>query len=633
MHEVNTTADRVTKELMPALMVVGALMSLGASFGLPPALLLLLSFAALVWMVAQLHTFEVALGDVRFMAVPATVFSIGAYTRFHLVPAFYDQAYHLQIANRILDRWTWEPTHQGLDFSFRPEIVSGVAAVELQFTGQTSVVVWTPLMLMLASAYAIQRLAEHYTNRKIGVLAGVVFSSLPVVVMIGRTMLLDVAVAGMLVSVVHRLVDLLDEQDGWKAVQLGVLSGVVGLTKYLYLYLGGWVFLTLLVVNKRRDAGGVVLGYAPVVGFFMLKNLIAGGSVLAPLQTQIVGTMASVTAIAEGSTRYTTDRFMAELVEQWAPWMLAMALYGTALLVKRDRRFLLCTWWLVAPALFIHGYVLNFGWVRYSTPWLALLCLGVPAAIHGLKQEWPRLDDSSHRVSITIGMVVLACASPMVGMLQTVQAEYDTLHDTRAAWAKIYTQSGDHLGTNDVVVTGLDITFGLHAATPAYRYENPERPFLHAIEKFQATHMFSQDTNYRYDIDVNPTWLLGSPLEPLTSVTVAGRTGRLWEVNLTRWAEAESWRTHTGYANATAGGDFRWFAPEVPVLNPEGAVPHRMVRTGNTLDLPEVFDALVNRTEAVACDSVESCGNVVPVAQSSEAWAVWYTWDTETIPL
>ena len=114
MHEVNTTADRVTKELMPALMVVGALMSLGASFGLPPALVLLLSFAALVWMVAQLHTFEVALGDVRFMAVPATVFSIGAYTRFHLVPAFYDQAYHLQIANRILDRWTWERQMENL---------------------------------------------------------------------------------------------------------------------------------------------------------------------------------------------------------------------------------------------------------------------------------------------------------------------------------------------------------------------------------------------------------------------------------------------------------------------------------------------------------------------------------------
>ena len=145
--------------------------------------------------------------------------------------------------------------------------------------------------------------------------------------------------------------------------------------------------------------------------------------------------------------------------------------------------------------------------------------------------------------------------------------------------------------------------------------------------------MFSQDTDYRYDIDVNATWLLGSPLEPAVSVTVDGRTGRLWKVNITRWPEADSWRTHTGQANATAGGDFRWFAPGVSVVNPEGAAPHRMVRTGKTLDMPAVFDALVNRTEAVACDSVASCGNVVLNTPPSEAWAVWYAWNSEATPL
>lgn len=348
---------------------------------------------------------------------------------------------------------------------------------------------------------------------------------------------------------------------------------------------------------------------------------------LAPLQSQVVGTVASVNAIAEGSVRYTTDRFMADWVEQWAPWMLALVLYGTALMIKQNRRFLLCTWWLVAPALFIHGYILNFGWVRYSTPWLALLCLGSAGALHGAKEEWPHLEGSSYRVSITIGLVMLACVSPMVEMIQVMQTDYDHLHDTRAAWSVVYTETGQYLSDGDTVVTGRDITFGLYATVPAYRYENPERPFLHAIEKFDATHVFSQDIDYRYDIDVNATWLLGSPLEPVTSVTVDGRTGRLWEVNFTRWAEADAWRTYTGQANATAGGDFRWFAPGMAVVNPEGAVPHRMVQTGSTLDMPTIFDALVNRTEAVACDSVASCENVVTDASSSEAWAVWYAWN------
>jgi len=633
MPELNTTADRMTKELMPALMLIGALMSLGASFSLPPSILLMLCSAALVWMLATLRTVEVALSDLRLAAVPITVLTIGAFTRFHTVPAFYDQAYHLQISNRILDRWTWEPTHQGLDFSFRPEIVSGVAAVELRITGQTSVAIWTPLLLMLAGGYAVQHFAEHFTNKRVGWLAGVVFCSLPVVVMFGRTMLLDVAVAGMLLSVAHRLVDLMEEPERRKAVQLGVLAGVVGLTKYLYLYLGGWLALTLLVVNKRSDAVGVMAGYAPIIGLFMIKNLLVGGGVLAPLETQIIGTMASVNAIAEGSVRYTTDRFMAEWVEQWAPWMLAVALYGTALTIKHHREYLLCTWWLVAPALFIHGYVLNFGWVRYSTPWLALLCLGVPAAFHGARQEWSPREGDARMASLAIGLVVLASVSPMLGMIHAVQAEYDALHDTRTAWAEVYTQTGQHLDEGDVVVTGLDITFGLHATSPAYRYENPEQPFLHAIEKFEATHVFTQDSHHRYDIDVNPTWLFGSPIEPLTSVTEDGHTGRLWAVNTTRWAEAQAWATHTGPANATAGGDFRWFAPGTSVVDIDGAVPHRIVRTGHVLDMPSVFDALANNSETVLCNSVSACANAATAEAANQAWAVWYAWVPDGEPM
>ena len=52
-------------------------------------------------------------------------------------------------------------------------------------------------------------------------------------------MLLDVAVAGMIVSVLHHL-EITLMRFG-KLIVIGVLAGIVGLTKYAYLYLGGWI--------------------------------------------------------------------------------------------------------------------------------------------------------------------------------------------------------------------------------------------------------------------------------------------------------------------------------------------------------------------------------------------------------
>ena len=201
MSDDLSLGHQITLQLMPFLMLVGAIMSLGANFWLPPFLLLGMCFALVVYWIYTMKDLRFQLKDLRFLILPSVVLGIGFLTHYHLIPAFYDQAYHLQISNRILDRWDWEPTHQGMSYSFRPEILSGIAAVELWMTGRTSSVLVVPAVVLIAAAWSIQHLSERFSDWKFGFIASAAFCTFPIVVIYGRTMLMDVALAGMIVSI------------------------------------------------------------------------------------------------------------------------------------------------------------------------------------------------------------------------------------------------------------------------------------------------------------------------------------------------------------------------------------------------------------------------------------------------
>ena len=254
MGEKYSTAHTISLQLMPILMILGAIMSLGASFFIPPIILIIFSFMVVIYWISTLKNPEFRLEDLRFAIVPLAIITTGYLTLHDNLPAFYDQAYHLQISNRILDRWAWEPTHQGMSYSFRPEIVSGIAAIEMWITGSVNSVIITPTLFLLACAYSIQHIAEKYSSKQLGFLAAVIFCFFPVVVSYGRTMLLDVAVAGMIISVIHHLLIIIEDGSEKSFLVLGILSGIIGLTKYPYLYFGGMICLVLVAKQMKNQA-------------------------------------------------------------------------------------------------------------------------------------------------------------------------------------------------------------------------------------------------------------------------------------------------------------------------------------------------------------------------------------------
>ena len=617
---------QITIQLMPVLMLIGAIMSLGANFWLPPPLILLATLALLGFWFYSMRELRFKWEDLRFLIIPSIVIGAGFLTVYHLIPSFYDQAYHLQISNRILDRWTWEPTHQGMSYSFRPEIVSGIAAVELWLTGETSIIYVTPTLLLFSAAWSIQHLGEHYSNRKWGFISGAIFCLLPVTIIFGRTMLLDIAVAGMIVSVFHHL-HLNSNTNHNSLILIGVLIGIIGLTKYPYLYLGGWIIILYLIRKKTEESKYIAFGYFIIITLFLLKNQIHTGWILGPLQSQITGTVASASAITTDTVTYSPRVFLTDFVEQWHIVLLCVALYGSALIAKKQSEYIFNYWLLILPAVILHGYILDFGWPRYSTPWLALLCVGIPAAMVHSNDEFGERIRRWKIPSILIGILILTSFGPMLQKIEDIEPRSRILYDAREDWSNVYRDVGSGFDEQTTIVTGRDITMGLYSQMPCFRYEDPTYSMLQAINKFEASHVFTQDTQYRYDVDINSTFLFGSPIEPVKVFSSDEYVGRLWEVDQSRLVQSDWWRNATIEINGSGAhyGDFIWLEADSNFDLLDNTVIYQIYETDSELNLGEVFDVLSQESDNLMCDSQESCLNYVRSEHLEYNWAVWMT--------
>ena len=164
---------------------------------------------------------------------------------------------------------------------------------------------------------------------------------------------------------------------------------------------------------------------------------------------------------------------------------------------------------------------------------------------------------------------------------------------------------------------------GLHSQTESYRPEDQYYPYLQAIDKFEATHIFTQDRRYRFDIDVNESFLFGSPIEPVSAISVNGETGRIWEVNHSRLEQADYWQNNSlDIDSSIQSGDFVWVPSDTNFELPDNVTVFRILATGSELDLDELFDAHITPS-LLMCDSQLSCSSIDRSEHIEENWAFW----------
>ena len=128
---------------MPVLMLIGAVMSLGSGFGLPIILLLIIVHIGVISWIWRLKRYSFDIYDLRFLFVPCLIWIIAIMSGgYHAFPSFYDQAEHLMISNKILERCA----SAKCESLFRPELIPGIAAIELAWTGDIYRTYFTPLL-------------------------------------------------------------------------------------------------------------------------------------------------------------------------------------------------------------------------------------------------------------------------------------------------------------------------------------------------------------------------------------------------------------------------------------------------------------------------------------------------------
>ena len=632
MTESSTMVERLTLESMPFLIFIGAVMSLGSTFSIPISLLLVSVHVGFLYWLWSLRTHSLSVFDIRFLFVPLVIWIIALCSGgYHVFPSFYDQAEHLIISNRILDRCECGLLKQQTNGLFRPELIPGIAAIELAWSSETYRVYFTPLVLLYSTGWAIQHLAEQYTPKLLAITAPMIFLLMPIVVAYGRTMLLDVGIAGMIISSILYFRKI-ESRSHKQIIFFGAMIASIGMAKYPYLYLGPWIMLIFYIRNHKRVIKPFALGWGAITFLHIIKNILLTGGVFSPMKQQIVGTMTSIKSTEGEIGNYGTLQFILEYVDQWSILLFVCALVGFASLIKKDKDILWHTWALIAPAIILHGTVLDFGWVRYSTPWLALACIGVPAFMSSEKISI-RVNHKQVNPFLVSGLVILLLSVYQTSaLLIEEREEVKTRAQVHWTIANIYVDAGRNVDDNASFVTGTSSwNLELYSGKTSNQFTNPNDPVYNSIIEYEASHLLTQTRGWRYDIDVNWTYLYGSPVMPFEDYWSGSTEGYLWNVNESRLSTHSWWmnQTITLLGDGSTFGDFMHLEHETMYIIPENTSISKIIYVKNDSELSSAYRAMSGgwTSAEVLCDSVAECREFSRSDYLDERWLMWVSQD------
>ena len=597
MDDSSTLIDRMISGLLPGFLIIGALVALVGEFHLPFWLALVLiagTVASTIAYVLRIHGWELSFPlahwkDLRWVVVPAVV----AYTSWldptWSSPMMWDQADHLQTANRYLGRWDWEPFHQGIDHSFRPKVISGLLAIELAWNGARAESWWVPMMLILACGWQVQLLGERLSNKGMGWLAPLFVLSMPEMMTFGRTAYLDALATGGLALV---LLLFLSSGDRWNKKQLtrlGVISGLVAVAKYPYLYLGP-VAGVIIFIQHRRIPTQLIVGWLMIILPFALADLIFHGSATSSLSSQIDGTVSSITGDWGG---YTPRLAWEDILSQIHPALVALFLSGTLFGFVFDRHRTMMALGMLVPAIILFVFILDFGYPRYHLPWIAgLLSVAIGGWERALnrvisnlqpKRSLPRIGRTIVIILITASLILV----PIWAQLGAILSESLDLQERREngvdyRWRRVdaMEEFTPFFDEEDIIVTSYDISMGVRWGVASYRFGTSEDPLYDSVQMLDASHVTLLASG-RYDFEREPIVALGAPLIPVHLAGAGSLRATLWEVDSARMTlHPQAHSVDLEWASARYG-DAALVPPGTEFILPENLTLHEVIDLGS----------------------------------------------------
>ena len=598
--------------LLPVVLVTGAAVAAFGEWSLPAWPMVLASLALSIALFAHLlHEGRWHVRDLRWLWVPTIIAVTSFVDPTWTGPMLWDQSDHLQTANRYLGRWSWEPYHMDQNFAFRPKGVSGLAAIELALTGQTSRVFFVPWLILVASGWQVQRLSEEAGAGRWSLLAPLLVLTLPAMMEQGRTVYLEaLATGGLMLALRLVLRTLREPSTAQQEVGRGAIVATVGLAKFPYLYLGP--AMAVIVAWRHRsvhNAGWVLLGWSALIAPFALSDQLDHGHYAASLAPQMTGTLASLTAdVGPYGPKLAFEDMLVELL----PSLHVLFALGVVLWVLRDVKPRAMTFaGVLLPSLLLFAFVLDFGWPRYHLPWLAgLICLGLA----GLTHHAPVHEAFRHAAwrPAMLSLVVFLASLQINAVVGEALEEREDL-EARMAWRwdlfDHYSALGSSIPDDAVVLAGYDISLGLRYGEQTYRFGPSDDPIHDSVEVVSATHVVTGGIATRFAWEDDAMMLLGAPLSVVTHTTRGDDHHILWSVDPSRMASHDAAaalnitqaRTHAGDAILVDGG--------VEVEAPEGWIWAEAFDAGqDNADGSSIVDLLLG----LETSAVQVCGPSCP---------------------
>ena len=447
----------------------------------------------LFFVLNQLRWNEYQTSDLRWLLAPVATLLLVIYLPWwdYTSSQHTDTYYHILQAMNFVGISEFEPSHQGLDFLFRPPLIPGIYGIELSILG-SNWITYTPILLIITTLWQMQHLSERWTTKARAMFVVPAFLLLPSVRYWGQLQLLDVPVAGMYILIIHLLIKS-DENTESKsdAITLGISSGLIFLTKYVYVYLIG-ISIWLVIKDKHMERSKLFFcGWVIICLPFLLYHQIKYGDPLEALTPQ--------SSFALGGLSQTLGEYS---FEQW--WMdynleitgigIVASLVGAIVLFFKDRSQFVSVLVIGVPFVIIHALILDFGTTRYQIPFFALsvvlISISLPLRNLSSSYDYEKIRTLTGTFSIT---VLLFFSMIHMGTLEEEKGRYDILQPLMDDRMQFYLNSSEMFPDEEYTLTSKYIPIALHTGKYTARYVYTSDSLTDSLESSEINYALTSN--------------------------------------------------------------------------------------------------------------------------------------------
>ena len=512
-----------------------------------------------IYLIKKFSHFQIHYRDLRWVIAPALVVLLSWYVPWWSYTGFWsDSGSHVYMSLNFIGQWDWFLS----DYNFRSPLVPGFLSFEIALTGEQYFVYWTSILLYISVLWQIQNLAERFSNKFRSFLCMFVFAILPTTRFWGQMVMTDVAVTGMLFFLVNVMIYSEDNpKNSYNSMPIGIIAGLVFLTKYTFIYLVGAILLRYLLKSDIKKAVQFLIGWLFITLPFLFHQLIEYGHPFKPLIHQTEFVVLSVTTQA-GS--YSWQVFLGELIHEVGIAIILLSIYAfVKMYMLRKSDFDIISL-ILFPLIVINAIILDWGEPRYNLPILAFILLFCSVDFIDYKRLSGAISlkyKSTHLFPyVCTFLMIITGASHLASLPDESYDSSEQITDFNR-WIDFSMVPVNELDDTDILLAGWGRTIGVKGDIHSIwtgRYNGD--PIYMSAEKYpSATHLLTTNVAPYFQWEKDFDWQLGHNSIEFEKIHFDGWwSSVLWKIDNTSHLSPDKYFSHH---NGTVTGDLLILKP------------------------------------------------------------------------